>query len=63
MFEKKLFKTLAVPSAFFAVLSLTIRVLFWVDVTLSDGKGFTGFENFLLSVTFFTFRLLHLDFS
>ena len=36
----------------------TIGVIFWVDVTLSDRKGFTVFRNVLFSVIFFTSRLL-----
>ena len=56
LFEKKVFKTLAVSSTFLAILS--IRVIFWVDVTLSDSKSFIIFQNVSLSVIIVTSRLL-----
>ena len=57
MFEKRVFKTVAVTLSFFTILSLPIGVTFWVYVTLSEIKDFSVFQSVLLSVTFCTSRL------
>ena len=42
----------------FKILPLSIRVIFWVDVSLFDRKGFTVIQIVLLSEMFFTSTLL-----
>ena len=58
IFESKVFKTLTVPSSFFTMSSLSIKVIFSVGVTLSGREGFIILQNLLLSVILFTSRLL-----
>ena len=50
MLEKKLFKTVA------DFLSFSTRIIFSLETTLFDNRGFTTLENFLFSHKFFSLR-------
>ena len=54
MFGRKVLKTVAVSSSFFITLLLSISVIFWVDVALSDRKDFYCFpKRFVMSNIFY----------
>ena len=58
MVEEKVFKTLAVLLSVLMNLSFSIKIIFSSDVVLSERKGLTVFQKVLLSVIFFSFKLL-----
>ena len=54
MFEKKVFKTSAVFSSFETILFSSIKIVFSLDVILSERKGLTVFsERLVISKIFF----------
>ena len=53
MYETKVFKTWPVFSSFQKISFSSIKVIFFLDVILSERKGLTVFQKALLSVTFF----------
>ena len=58
MLEKKVFIILASSLSLLIILSFSIKVILSVDKTLSGRNGVTVFQNILLSVMFFSLRLL-----
>ena len=54
MFDKKIFKTLAVFSSFETISFSSIKVTFYLDVIFPERKVLTVFQNVLLSATFFS---------
>ena len=58
MVEKKVFKTLAVLLLVLMILSFSIKVIFSSDGVLSERKGLNVLQKVLLSVIFFSFKLL-----
>ena len=58
MLEKKVFKTLAAFLSVLMTLSFSVKVIFSSDGVLSERKGLTVYRKVLLSVIFFSFKLL-----
>ena len=58
MVEEKVFKTLAVLLSVLMNLSFSIKIIFSSDRVLSERKGLTVFQKVLLSMIFFSFKLL-----
>ena len=58
MVEEKVFKTLAVLLSILMNLSFSIKIIFSSDRVLSERKGLTVFQKVLLSMIFFSFKLL-----
>ena len=56
--EKNSFKTLAVSLSLFIILSHSTIVTFSFGIILFDNNGLTTLQKFLLSQTFFSFKLL-----
>ena len=56
--EKNSFKTLTVSSLLLIILSPSTIVIFSSEIILFDNNGLTPFQKFLLSQTFFLFKLL-----
>ena len=58
IFEKKAFKTFAVPFSVLMISSFLIRVILWLDLIFFDNIGLTIFQNVLLLQIFFSSKLL-----
>ena len=56
--EKKLFKVSAVSDSDVSIFSFSVRFIFSLDTDLSESKGFTVFQNFLLSIKIFLIQIL-----
>ena len=56
IFEKKLFRLSAVSDSVFKTLPFSLILILSLMRDLSESKGFTDFQNSLLSVTFFIFK-------
>ena len=54
IFGNKLFKVCAISDSDVSVFSFSVRSILPLETDLSESKGFTVFQNFLLSVTFFS---------
>ena len=57
IFEKKAFKTFAVPCSVLMISSFLIRVILSLDLIFLDNVGLTIFQNVLLSQIFFSSKL------
>ena len=55
--EEKLFRVSAVSDSLFKISPFSLIVILSLINGLPDSKGFTDFQNSLLSVTFFIFKL------
>ena len=54
IFGNKLFKVCAISDSDVSVFSFSVRFIFSLESDFSEGKDFTVFQNFLLSITFFS---------
>ena len=54
IFGNTLFKVCAISDSDVSVFSFSVRSILPLETDLSESKGFTVFQNFLLSVTFFS---------
>ena len=54
IFEKKFFKVSAVSDSNVSSFSFSVRFIFSQNTDLSESKGFAAFQNFSLSLTFFS---------
>ena len=52
--EKKLFKVSAVSDSDVSIFSFSVRFIFSLDTDLSESKDFAVFQNFLLSIPFYS---------
>ena len=60
MYEKKSFKTFAISLTLVIIFSVSANVIFSLLTGLFESIGFTVFQNFRLSMTFFSFKANHL---
>ena len=62
IFEKKSLKEFATSVSLDSTLSSMTKIIVSLDLTLSERKGFTVCQNFLLSVIYFSFNLAKYSF-